>query len=655
MLYPVRDKLMEIATAFIDFLEIPADAVKDIVITGSQASYNYTSHSDIDLHIIVDPEKVHEDCPIVGKYLLSKKSEFNQKHDIFIYGIPVEVYTELVGEGTIHNGLFSLNTGWIDYPKKIKPLDNDVAVKAKYKEFVEAAKETKEGDLAEKLLDKIKKMRKAGLEKGGEFSVENLVFKKLRDNGIIGELMNIKKEKIDKELSLEECFTILEEIINEVSVGKWATTADAVKDERKAKAEAAKRAAETVKNNTSANVKDYVKPERALTKKGTPRKNINFYSDVDYDAYHSAQNNVRKAQKNAQELEKKAAHAEEVTKLNLPKNSKVSAQKLTNAARSSWHERFDTNQKNLQKHEPGSAQESAKRVMRSANIKFADPSWKAKGEKEQATKKAAQEIEATMDKKDKEQASKTPKETYTNYGDREHLEDTWKRAFSKSKQAKTDHENAQILQGMRNKLEKIYNQSESLEELYKGLIGVLQETICTSTAVMAPYPVDVIGRPAPFGKKKSSKKKSHGEKRAPHTKIYEEYEKQHKGSEKPAMYKYNYKKVGRLGKVMEDIATLCEAIIAEGRNEGESQADYKQRLNDKFLSNVKSEIAKIKALRRNAQKTENKARYELSKVRDDSLSALLLNDDIRQNIRKKWDASDKVKELVPVRDKLNKN
>lgn len=214
----VLKKLKEIAEAFIDFLEIPKEAIIDIVITGSSASYNYTKHSDIDLHVIVDPEKVHEDCPIVGPYLLSKKSEFNQKHDIYIYGIPVEVYTEVKGQGTIHNGLYSLNTGWIDKPQKIEPLKNSEAVNAKYNEYVEAANEIKEGDLAEKLLEKIKRMRKAGLEEGGEFSVENLVFKRLRDKGIIGKLMKIKKEEYDKKLSLEESYenliTTIEEMIN---------------------------------------------------------------------------------------------------------------------------------------------------------------------------------------------------------------------------------------------------------------------------------------------------------------------------------------------------------------------------------------------------------------------------------------------------------
>ena len=50
----VSEKLLEIADAFIEFLEVPTDAIKDVVITGSMVSYNYTQYSDIDLHLKVD-------------------------------------------------------------------------------------------------------------------------------------------------------------------------------------------------------------------------------------------------------------------------------------------------------------------------------------------------------------------------------------------------------------------------------------------------------------------------------------------------------------------------------------------------------------------------------------------------------------------------
>ena len=224
----VEKKLKEIADAFIETMEIPVNSVKDIVITGSNVSYNYTEHSDIDLHILVDFNKVHKDCPIVGDYLLSKKSEFNQKRDIYIYGVPVEVYAESIDNENVHNGLYSLKAGWVEFPKKLKPTDNDVAVNAKYKEYVEAAKGIKEGDLAEKLLDKIKRMRKAGLADGGEFSVENLVFKKLRDNGVIEKLMKVKNDEIDKKLSLEEAVQVLENLLEDLGAGMGLNTSTSV-------------------------------------------------------------------------------------------------------------------------------------------------------------------------------------------------------------------------------------------------------------------------------------------------------------------------------------------------------------------------------------------------------------------------------------------
>lgn len=214
----VSAKLKEIADAFIDFMGINRDAIKDVVITGSSASFNYTPHSDIDLHLIVDVDKIHKECPVVNEFLISKKSEFNNKHDIYIYGIPVEVYAEDYRNENIHNGLYSLKANsWIDKPKKLKPLDNDLAVSAKYKELEQAAKEIADGKEAERFIDKIKKMRKAGLARNGEFSVENLVFKKLRDNGVIDKLMKTKKEGIDKELSLEESTeSVYENLIDSV-------------------------------------------------------------------------------------------------------------------------------------------------------------------------------------------------------------------------------------------------------------------------------------------------------------------------------------------------------------------------------------------------------------------------------------------------------
>lgn len=201
----VLTKLRTIAHAFIDFLEIPKDAVKDIRLLGSSANYNYTKYSDIDLHIVVDYEKVHHTCPLVANYLYAQKSLFNKEHDITIYGIPVELYAESHTEKTVSNGIFSIKENkWISHPTEPKVNINDFAVKSKYDELKKAVEMTGSQDEAKDLLEKIYTLRKAGLEKGGEFSVENIVFKKLRDHNIIQKLREQVKHAFDKELSLDE-------------------------------------------------------------------------------------------------------------------------------------------------------------------------------------------------------------------------------------------------------------------------------------------------------------------------------------------------------------------------------------------------------------------------------------------------------------------
>ena len=223
----VKEKLEEIAEAFIEFLEIPTDAVLDKVITGSSASYNYNEFSDLDLHIIVDYDKVHEDCPLVNGYLNSLKKQFNDNHDITIHGVPVELYAEQKDQGTVHNGLYSLQTGWIDKPQKIAPTDNDAAVEAKYNEIKELVDKCDDSEEATELLDKIYTMRKAGLAEAGEFCTENLAFKKLRNEGCMDKLRQIKKEQIDKQLSLEsynESNTNLKEQIKQLFPWIYSTT-----------------------------------------------------------------------------------------------------------------------------------------------------------------------------------------------------------------------------------------------------------------------------------------------------------------------------------------------------------------------------------------------------------------------------------------------
>lgn len=209
----VELKLNLIARAFIDFLEIPKGAVKDIRITGSSANYNYTPNSDLDLHIIVDYNQVHKNCPLVEGYLWAKKAQFNKEHDIKIYGIPVEMYAENSRTPAVSNGTYSLKfSKWLKVPEKIKPLTNDGAVKAKYEELKDAIENCGNAEESKEILEKIYIMRRNGLSKEGEFSTENLAFKKLRNAGLIDKLKQERKDSFDKELTLEDYNLIWSEV-----------------------------------------------------------------------------------------------------------------------------------------------------------------------------------------------------------------------------------------------------------------------------------------------------------------------------------------------------------------------------------------------------------------------------------------------------------
>jgi len=59
-------------------------------------------------------------------------------------------------------------------------------------------------NLQKKYREKLRKYRTCGLQKEGEFSYENLVFKFLRRNGYIAKLENFKNKFVDKKLSLEQ-------------------------------------------------------------------------------------------------------------------------------------------------------------------------------------------------------------------------------------------------------------------------------------------------------------------------------------------------------------------------------------------------------------------------------------------------------------------
>lgn len=211
----IRNSLLEIAYEFLEFLKVDV-FVEDIIMTGSLCNYNWSEYSDVDLHLLVDYEQFSEDEVDLYKELFNiKKLLFNQNHDIMIKNFDVELYCQDSKETHFSEGVYSiLYDDWIIEPKREEVKIDKKQIINKAKEWMKdidlLMKHSSEEDLDEakemikKFKEKIKKYRTTGLEKKGEFSNENLVFKFLRRNGYIQKLYDFENKLIDKTLSLSE-------------------------------------------------------------------------------------------------------------------------------------------------------------------------------------------------------------------------------------------------------------------------------------------------------------------------------------------------------------------------------------------------------------------------------------------------------------------
>lgn len=206
----VLGSLRKISEEFIDYLGDDI-FVEDIVLTGSLANYNWSEYSDFDLHIIVNMQQYEEDNYLYKEIFDLKKASFNDKHDIKVHGYDVELYVQDIEEEHTASGMYSiLNNEWIVIPKKTEDTIDKNLLKKKIKNWVEKINKTieeseksNEDDVLGELKEKLKKYRKSGLDKEGEFSYENLTFKALRRLGIIKKLFDAKNKVFDKRLSLE--------------------------------------------------------------------------------------------------------------------------------------------------------------------------------------------------------------------------------------------------------------------------------------------------------------------------------------------------------------------------------------------------------------------------------------------------------------------
>lgn len=222
LLSEVREKLENISDNFIESLKENEIRVKlkDIVLVGSNASYNYSKDSDIDLHIIVDGSIYNDEekKDLLNKIYNAYKTIWNSKYDININEIPVELYVELDSTNTKSNGVYSIKKDkWIKKPIQTDIPEIDYAklnkeVKKwedKYKkvlvvvDFFNNKKEYQKSiDKIDEYINDIYNLRQISIKSEGEYGLGNLIFKEIRNNNYLNILKKIKINTTNKKLSI---------------------------------------------------------------------------------------------------------------------------------------------------------------------------------------------------------------------------------------------------------------------------------------------------------------------------------------------------------------------------------------------------------------------------------------------------------------------
>jgi len=208
----IRKHLIDIAEGFFEDDKDKA-TLTDLAITGSLANYNWSRFSDIDLHVVVKFGKHHE----LKKRLFALKALlWNEHHAIKLKGHEVEIYVQELSEPHYSTGVYSLTKDeWIKKPSKFHM---DIDMRAVVKKAVRIVTAFKQVEhlvakhrypealaAAHKLHKRMKKQRKAGLEQGGEMSIENLAYKLARRRGVLDKLTKLRRKAYDCVAGIDGC------------------------------------------------------------------------------------------------------------------------------------------------------------------------------------------------------------------------------------------------------------------------------------------------------------------------------------------------------------------------------------------------------------------------------------------------------------------
>lgn len=199
----VRLQLMKIARHFEEYLNVEELNLRDITISGSNASYGYNKFSDIDLHLVADITD-----PQQAELYNAKKNQYNFTYNIQIKDIDVELYVQDSKQTHHSSGIYSvLRDKWLSKPSSAAPKVPPEEIKRKARNYaghINQALRSSSLEKAKATMEELYKLRKAGLEANGEHSVENLAFKLLRARGQLTKLRKYIDKLQSAELSMKE-------------------------------------------------------------------------------------------------------------------------------------------------------------------------------------------------------------------------------------------------------------------------------------------------------------------------------------------------------------------------------------------------------------------------------------------------------------------
>jgi len=207
----IRKNLLNLSKFYFKQLDLDVE-LKDIIFTGSLANYNYTNLSDIDLHLVIDYKELTDDVDFAKEFFGDKRAIWADSNDIKINGYPVEIYVQDVsqlddkGMGAMYS---LLKNKWIKKPKYNLPEVDKHLITQKVNKYLDIfnkismMKDTiKKVDSYNKVFEKIRDNRRKSTKEEGEFSVDNLVFKVLRNKKVFDIVRNNKKEIVNNVFSI---------------------------------------------------------------------------------------------------------------------------------------------------------------------------------------------------------------------------------------------------------------------------------------------------------------------------------------------------------------------------------------------------------------------------------------------------------------------